>query len=236
MESGDDVEDRDAGAVGGEIRIPGEAHHPGHRLDEQVVSGQGGTSGRAESGNRRIHDSGIAFRNGRIVQTEAVQSARLEVLDDDVGTLGNTAGRLEIVRVAEVQRDRPLVPVDRQVVRGLTVEDRRFPRTGFITGRALHLDDGGAHVCQKHGAVGPGQDPAEVGDNDSGQRTACVAAEGILVRSSRLPIVGRLRGEGGGSALQCHESSSVGEIPSTIPPPLRRVQYLLMALLFHLMK
>ncbi|MDR6508637.1 acetyl-CoA acetyltransferase [Arthrobacter oryzae] len=48
-ESGYDTEDRHAGAIRGGLRTSGKAHEPGHCLDQQVVAGQGSSSGRAES-------------------------------------------------------------------------------------------------------------------------------------------------------------------------------------------
>ena len=114
---------------------------------------------------------GLRARDRLVVQAEAGQAAGTEVLDEDVRALRQRVRHGLIPLVGQVEGDRPLVAVDRQVVRAVVAAAGRHPLPGVVTGRALDLDDVGPEVAEHHGGVRAGQDPGEVGDHDAGQRS-----------------------------------------------------------------
>jgi hypothetical protein len=169
VQPGHHVEDRDPGPVRRTVRVPGEAHQPRDRLHHQVVAGVVGACAGAETADRRVHDLGVAGGDGVVVQREALEPAGPEVLDHDVGPGGEALGHVEVRGLLQVQRDRPLVPVDAQVVRRDVVAHGRHPRAGVVAGRALDLDHLGAEVGEQHRRVRARQDPGEVRDEQSAE-------------------------------------------------------------------
>jgi hypothetical protein len=107
-----------------------------------------------------------------------------EVLDHDVGRGHQPRDDGAAGRPAEVQRERPTVPVDREEVRGVRAVERRPPAPGVVpqTG-SLHLQDVGAEVGQHGAAEGPGQDPREVEHPYAAQRTRRAALPASRARS-----------------------------------------------------
>ena len=147
------------------------AHQPGDGLDDEVVPGQRGTLGpAAETADRGVHDGRVGGRDGVVVELEAGQAARLEVLDEHVGAPRELVRRGQVAGIAQVERDRALVAVDAEVIGRDAVPDRRLPGAGVVAARALDLDHFRAHVGQQHRRVRPGQDPGEVRHQQPGQR------------------------------------------------------------------
>jgi hypothetical protein len=172
VEAGEHVEDGDAGPVGFPVGVAGEAHQPADGLDDQVVAGQPGTLlTAAEAADRGVDDTRVGLGHGRVVEPEPRERARPEVLEHDVGAGDQPARHVEVVGVLEVQGDRPLVAVDPEEVGRDPVAHRGLPRAGVVALGALDLDHLGAQVAQEHRGVGAGQDPGEVGDQQSRQRS-----------------------------------------------------------------
>jgi hypothetical protein len=92
-----------------------------------------------------------------VVEPELGEASGLEVLDGDVGAAQQLVGEGDVVGVMEVEHDRALVAVDRQVVRRDAVVLRRHPRARVVAGRALHLDHRGAEIGEEHRAVRAGE-------------------------------------------------------------------------------
>ncbi len=173
VQAGDDVEDRDTGPVRRPGWIPGQAHQAGHGLHHEVVAGQVAAFASAESADRGVDDGRVDSADGFVVQAEPAESAGLEVLHEYVGPARELARGGEVALIAQVQRDRALVAVDGQVVRGRAVAcDRRHPAPGVIARGALNFYYLGTEVGQQHRAVRPGQDTGEVGDEQARQRSA----------------------------------------------------------------
>jgi hypothetical protein len=171
VQTGHHVEQRDAGAVRLAVGLAGQAHEPGDGLHDQVVAGQLlAARAAAEAADRGVDDPGVVRRHGGVVQAEAAQAAGLEVLDEHVGAAGQLLRQHQVVGVLQVEGDRPLVAVDAEVVRGDPVADRRLPGAGVVAGGALDLHDLGAEVGEQHRGIGPGEDPREVGHEQSGER------------------------------------------------------------------
>ncbi len=176
MQAGDDIEDRDTGPERWAVRIAGQAHQARHRLHHQVVTRQVPAATRAEAADRGVHDAGVAGPDRLVVEPEPGQAAGLEVLHQHVGPAGKLPRGGQITGVIEVQGHGPLVPVDRQVIRRHPgAGGRRRPAPGVVSSRALHLDHVRAEVGEQHRAVGAGQHPGEIGDQQPGQRarTGC---------------------------------------------------------------
>jgi hypothetical protein len=175
LHAGHDVEHRDPGAVRRPVRVAGQAHQAGQRLHHEVVARHRGTLAGAEAADRGIDDALVGGRDAVVVQAVLRQAAGAEVLDDDVGPRGQLAGERGVAGVAQVERDRALVAVDREVVRRDVAAHRRLPGAGVVAGRALHLDDLGAHVAEQHRRVGAGEDPGEVGHEEPVERSCRLA-------------------------------------------------------------
>ncbi len=174
LHPGHHVEHRDARPVGRPVRVTGQAHQTGHGLHDQVVAGQGGPTGRAEPGDGHVDDPRVGPGHGVVVQPEPGQPVGLEVLQHDVGPRGQLVGETQVGVVLEVQRDRPLVAVDAEVVGGDVATGGRQPGAGVVSTGTFHLDHLRAHVAQQHAGVGAGQDAGEVGDQQPVQGTGGV--------------------------------------------------------------
>ena len=173
VQPGHHVEHRDARTERLAGRISGQAHQPGDGLDDEIVAGQRRAGrGAAEPADRGVDDRRVDGRHGLVVEAETGQAAGLEVLDEDVGAARELARRGQVTGILEIQRDRPLIAVDAEVIRRDPVPDRRLPGTGIVTARTLHLDNLGPQVRQQHGRVRPGQDPGEIRHQQPGQRPA----------------------------------------------------------------
>ena len=116
VERGHDVDDRDAGLRRRAGRA-GDAHQAAERLHERVVAGQRRARALAEAADLAVHDARIDGSDSLVVETEALQRARQEVRDDDVGALAQRARELEIGLGLQVEHDRALVAVRRVVIR-----------------------------------------------------------------------------------------------------------------------
>ena len=91
-----------------------------------------------------------------------------EVVDDDVGTPHQLAGKRSIRRVAQVERHRLLVAVDGEKVGADSVQERRTPPPGLVaTSRLLDLDDAGAGVREQLRAEWSREHAGEIGDEDA---------------------------------------------------------------------
>ena len=112
----------------------------------------------------------------RVVEAESGETARPEVLDEDVTARQQPAQDLGPLRAPEIEPDAALVPIDRQEVGRRAGPGCRFPdpwRTpaaGRVAFGRLDLDDIGAQVGEEHRAVRAGQDRRAVDDAQAGER------------------------------------------------------------------
>jgi hypothetical protein len=143
-------------------------HDPAHGLQQRVEAGAVavGAVG-AERRDRRVDDARVEAPERGVVDAEPMHHARTHVLHHHVGAHGQAVHDGAAVGRLQVEGDGPLAPVPaveaRQLAEGVALE--RF-----------HLDDGGAHVGQHHGAVGAGDVGREIDDPDAGER--CVPGAG----------------------------------------------------------
>src|SRR5271163_1706580 len=172
-------------------------------------------------------------------ETETVESARREALDDDVGAARELQEDVRAARMVEVKRERALVeivePEKQTAVAMRQVVEERADAPRVVAGRRLDLDDVGAHVRQdsrtelcampaqvqhpqprERASAGPGH----------GFFAAVLASEGFSISSSSSLTFG-----GGRSSIANGLVSSVGGTsistsffgPVRLPPTTRIV-------------
>ena len=124
-----DVGDRDADlgratAVG--VGEAGDRHEAGLGLEDEVVAGAvGPRARRSVAADPEMDEGRVERRERRVVEAEPVEAADPEVLDEHVGLRQEPAQDRRTLGLPEVEPDRALVAVDREVVgRG----PRRRPR------------------------------------------------------------------------------------------------------------
>ena len=97
----------------------------------------------------------------------------LEVLDEDIGLLGERDDDLAPFRGADIDGETLLVAIGAEVI-GRDALDRRRHPAARVVARAglLDLPDLGAEIAQRHGRPGAGKDTGEVEDLDAFQCSA----------------------------------------------------------------
>ena len=180
----DQIGDRNArllrSAAGHVVGLAGDAHEPGHALDDEVVAGALGVgSGLAESGDRAIDDARIRFRDVRVVEPVLREPADLEVLDEHVRVARQRHHDRLTFGLREVDGDRKLAAIAAEVVRGLgrvaalrVLQVRRSPGTRVVTGAgSLDLPDRRAEVGEVLRAPRSREDAGEIEDGEVGKRS-----------------------------------------------------------------
>ena len=131
---------------------------PTRRLGEHVLPGSRRVRpGLALARRRGIDDRRVAGGEIVVAEAEPVHHARAEVLDDDIGVLRELEDPLADRRVLEVDRDTPLVAVEREERVDLAVapavEDP--PMAAPLALEPFELDHVGAEVTEICVASGP---------------------------------------------------------------------------------
>jgi hypothetical protein len=170
VQPGQYVEGRHARSVSRSVWLARQAHQARHRLDDQIIAGQRSAAGTSEAADRAVDDTRVALANGRIVQPEAAQPTGFEVLDQHVTACGELLRVGEVVAIGQVERDRPLVAIDAQVVGGNAIVLRWKPGARVVARWALDFDHRRAEVAEQHGGIRTCQDAGEIGDKQPIQR------------------------------------------------------------------
>ena len=167
-----DIANRDAEFGGGILRATGDAHQSAHALHDQVVSGATGAGATlAESGNRGVYDRRPPFLDRVVPESQPSDRARGEVFDQDVGGIDKPPERFATEVAFQIERERTLVTVDRQVVARLAFNKGRTPPAGVIPfAGLLDFDHIGAEIAEHHGGVRSGHHPRQVDYAQSLQR------------------------------------------------------------------
>jgi len=156
VEPGDDVGDGHADLR--RLRRTGDRHQPTACLGHHVVAGPvtvGPVAARAP--DRDPHARSLVPQG---FQAEGTEVARQEVLDHDVGALGQPGNHGAPGDGGQVERQRPSVAVDGEEVGRVVTVERWAPVPGVVPAPGpLHLHDIRTEVGEHHAAVGPGQDP-----------------------------------------------------------------------------
>ncbi len=162
VQAGEDVGERDAHLLRPgplfALGAAGDAHQPAHALDQEVVAGALRVrAGLAEAGDRAVDEAGLHGQQAGVVEPVLLEAADLEVLQHDIGFHREAAHQRLAFGVGDVDRDRALVAVGAEVVRGVArllagrvLQPGRAPRARVVAGAgALHLDDVGAEIGQQ---------------------------------------------------------------------------------------
>ena len=177
MQRGDGVAQTDSGAHGHATRFASQMAKPRHGL------GDGGESGQvfvgaslAVAADAAQDQSGVASRQRVVAKVPGLEHSRLEVLDDDIGLVGELANDVACLRVLQVERHALLVarlhlpPYARAFMHQPPLAQR--VTAGFAgCGRRLDLDHLGAEVGERARGKGAGDQLTEFDHLESGERT-----------------------------------------------------------------
>ena len=177
--------------TGSPARLAGDAHEARERLNHDVVARTTCGVGHflAERGQRTGDQSGCSSTEIFQGEAELGHQSRTEVLDQHVGAAGEVPDCVDAVGRLEIDRDRALVPVQRQVVGGVVLHERWSPVAGVITvAGALDLDHVGAQIAQDLGRERSREHPRKVEDPEAGQREVLHGAEDTRPLSRSIPV------------------------------------------------
>ena len=153
-------------------------HDAAHALRQEIVAGARRVgSGLAEAGDRAIDQAREVVLDLLVGEVVARHVADLEILDEHVAARDQQLGDLLAFGLRDVERDRPLVAVDGEVVGAFAgvlavaaLDERRAPfaRVVALAG-PLDLDDVGAQIAEHLRGGRAGQDAGQVENADAGQ-------------------------------------------------------------------
>src|SRR5690606_28269420 len=123
------------------------------------------------SGDRTEDDVAIVLAHRLVAEAEAADNAGPEVLDQHVRSLDDPASDQRVVRLFQVERDRPLACVrgDERGAHSLEPAVAPVGAKRVAAGR-FDLDDLRSEQREKVRRIGPGHHVAEVGHTISGER------------------------------------------------------------------
>ena len=186
--------------------MTGDAHQPRLALDHEVVTGL--VSSRpvlAETRDAGIDQARIARAQRGRVEAVAGKRADLEILDHDIGAIGEQANRFGSLGLGDVDRGASLAAVGREEIGRDAVFALAMPGRAPIASvvtlpRALDLDDVRTEVGKLLGAPGAGKDPAKVENANAlerlqarrlqGRRSASTAAAALCPGAPVTPPPG----------------------------------------------
>src|SRR6267378_3760565 len=184
IHSGDDVGDGNAGALRPAARrivgLAGDAHHPAHALDHEVVAGTLAVRARLpEARDRAVNEARVDFRDVVVGEAVAREIAELVVLDEHVGSPRELARELLAFGPGDVDRDRFLAAVGRGVVgrvlgvAPVLVLDPGRTESARVVARArtLDLDHFGAEIGEVLPRPGAGEHARKIEDADVRKRS-----------------------------------------------------------------
>jgi hypothetical protein len=157
------VGDRHADLGRSRFRKPGHVHQPRLALDDHVVAGlRSAGAGGAVAGDRTVNEPPVQSAHPIGPESQPLERARPEVLDEHVGVANQVLEQLAAFRRFQIDGNALLVPVDTQEI-GAPAVHERCPRSRVVAmAGVLDLDDLGAHVAEQHRAQGSGQHAGEV--------------------------------------------------------------------------
>ena len=174
VQSGDNIDQRDADARRTARRLAIDAHQPAHGLQHGVVTGQVAERAiSAKAGDAAVDQTGKArCQHGVVTQAPLLHRAGQKIFDQHVGIFEQAQQHLARSRHIEIERQRLLVAVEAQKVGGGVAYKRRAEHTRLIPLRRLDLEHGCALVAQHLCAVGASQHARQIDYAQTGQRAA----------------------------------------------------------------
>ena len=122
-----------------------------------------------EPAERRVDHVGVERADGLVAEPDAIHHARSVVLHDHVGLRRQLRHDRDALGLLQVERDRPLAAVAREVQRAHAVDRHADPSTEVADAGPFDLHHVGALVGDERGRVGTGQRDREVEDADAAE-------------------------------------------------------------------
>ena len=174
------VHDRRAGPHPGAVGFPVHRHEAafglGDRVEAQPVFQRAGPP---VGGYGAIDKPGVQCRHRVIAKSEFFHHAGGEILQHYVGFGDNIARHGDPACLLEVDGDAALIAVGPDERAALVVPHFGSQLAEIVAAVGfLDFDHFGAEVGQNHAAQGAGDEMAEIGDADAGQRQRCVGGAG----------------------------------------------------------
>jgi hypothetical protein len=177
-----------------------DGHQPRVGLHEWIVARPCGERAfSAERGDRAVHEPRIEPRGSREVETELLDDARTQALDENIRALDEPLENVDAPFALEVDGEAPLVSIQRHEDGALAGPERWTPSPRIVPpSRALDLDDLGTHVTERLRAEWAGHVLGEVGDDDSierkrhGRSLAAEVVPGERLHTARGPLRSRV--------------------------------------------
>src|SRR5262245_30323278 len=152
------------------FREAGDIHQPRLPLDHEIVAGQTpARPRRAVTRDRAINETLVERARAVGAQSQPLERARPEVLDENVRAADERFDQLTALGRLEIDGDALRVAVRPEVVRAPAVDEGRPPARLVSVVRVLDLDHLGPHVAEQHRAEGAGEDTREVEDGETGE-------------------------------------------------------------------
>jgi hypothetical protein len=108
----------------------------------------------------------------QILHPGRAHRSRAKIFDQHVGAFREAPKECDAFRRFEINRDAFFVPVDTEKIGTLAAGKWRTPTASVVADTGLFdLDDLGAQVAEKHGAIGTGQDTGEIENSDAMKRS-----------------------------------------------------------------
>jgi hypothetical protein len=149
------VVDRDPDPYRSLTRHAGDRHQPAHALRDLIDAGAALIGPvLAKAGDAAVDGARVDLPDRVVIDTEPVLDGRLEVLDHDIGLLGQFHEDRQPFLALQVQRDRALVAVQVLEIRAVAAAAGRVS----LLPRRLDLDHVGTPIgklahCRRPGAV-----------------------------------------------------------------------------------
>jgi len=174
------VNERDTHFLGLAVCGSGDAHETAECLHDEVVSEQRGPEARPEPRDGGVDEPRVGRAEGVVIEPDGCHHSRLEIFDDDIAACNQDRSPRDVGRVGEVEADGLFVAVDGLEVGRSGGRVRRTPCASVVAAFwPLDFDDPGTEVGECHGGERAGEHAAEVGDDDSAQRTGGCRGAGV---------------------------------------------------------
>src|SRR5579872_5845779 len=144
-------------------------HRAGERLSEDVLAAFVYVRSLfAKSGAKGVNDAGVDLLQALVAKAQAVHHAWPKIVDDHIRALHQLVNHIAVLRLAEVQRNAPLIAVDAEIdgiIQPIRVLNRRTRQVARA--RPFNFDDVGAEIAEHLRTDGAELHLTEVDDADT---------------------------------------------------------------------